>query len=48
MTCFPPSFIFVVVSLIGNFLGFAGEGERVYLRENSSLREAYFWQFLGD
>ena len=23
-------------------------GERVYLRETSSLRETYFWQFLGD
>lgn len=34
MTCFPPSFIFVVVSLIGNFLGFAGEGrEGVFARK---------------
>lgn len=48
MTCFPPSFIFVVVSLIVNFLGFVGEGREVYLRETSSLRETYFWQFLGD
>lgn len=47
MTCFPPSFIFVVVSLIVNFLGFAGEG-RGYICKKLVVSEKHtFGNFLG-